>query len=446
MNATFRKNYLLGVLLLILAFNIVDGQVLGLVLQNIKDDLQVTDTQLGFLTGIAFAVFYSIVGVPIARWADRGNRVLIIGLTTAIWSAAVSLCGMAANFTQLLLIRIPVAVGESGCIPSAHSLIADYFGRASRPRAVGIYMLGAYLGVVIGNFGAGWLNELYGWRETFMLLGLPGLILSALAWFTLREPRLHPLEPGLPSAPTVAPSAASPAPSLREVFATLWSSKTFRHLLLGFSVVYFFGTGIGQWQPAFLIRSYGIKTGELGTWFALIYGIGGMAGTYFGGTWASRNAANNERLQLKAIAIAYSSFGVLSTFTYLAPNLYLTLALMGLSAMGIAMASGPLLATIQTLVPERMRALSIAMIYLFANLIGSGLGPLAVGALSDALRPVLGEESLRYALLALSPGYFWVGWHLWRASRCVMADLAALRTDDADSDDTEHVVANVSAR
>src|SRR5579863_7823636 len=138
------RRYLLAVLLAILAFNSVDGYALGLVLQNIKADLHLTDTQLGVLTGIAFALFYSVLGIPIARWADRGNRVTIIAITTAVWSAAVSLCGVAGTFTQLLLIRIPVAVGESGCIPSAHSLIADYFTRAARPRAVGIYMMGAY--------------------------------------------------------------------------------------------------------------------------------------------------------------------------------------------------------------------------------------------------------------------------------------------------------------
>src|SRR5687768_16882052 len=183
------KVYLLVLLLVICAFNYIDRLALGLVLQDIKVDLSLTDTQLGLLSGIAFALFYSIMGIPIARWADRGNRVAIITFTTALWSAAVALCGVASNFVQLLLIRIGVAVGEAGCTPPAHSLIADYFTRAERPRAVAIYMLGGQLSVV-GYLWAGWLNELYGWRVTFMLLGLPGLGLAALAWLTLREPRL----------------------------------------------------------------------------------------------------------------------------------------------------------------------------------------------------------------------------------------------------------------
>src|SRR5258708_1391950 len=183
------KKYLLAVLLVILAFNYTDRCALGIVLQDIKGDLKLSDTQLGLLSGIAFALFYSVMGIPIARWADRGNRVSIIAITCALWSAMVVLSGVAAGFTQLLVIRIGVAVGEAGCIPPAHSLIADYFTRGERPRAFSIYMLGGSLSAAFGYFGAGWLNQFYGWRITFMLIGLPGLVLAALAWFTLREPR-----------------------------------------------------------------------------------------------------------------------------------------------------------------------------------------------------------------------------------------------------------------
>src|SRR5687767_13558141 len=182
MRHTVYKNYLLGLLTLILLFNCVDRLALGLLLQEIKIDLNLSDTQLGFLSGIAFALFYSIMGIPIARWADRGNRTVIISLTTAVWSLMVALCGAAGSFMQLMLIRIGVAIGEAGCVPPAHSLIADYFSRAERPRAVAIYMLGGPLSVIIGNFLAGWLNEFYGWRMTFAILGLPGLVLAALAW------------------------------------------------------------------------------------------------------------------------------------------------------------------------------------------------------------------------------------------------------------------------
>jgi MFS family permease len=427
------KNYLLTVLLAVYAFNAVDRLALGLVLQNIKADLVLSDTQLGFLTGIAFALFYSTMGIPIARWADRGDRITIIMVTTALWSVMVALCGAAGSFVQLLLIRIGVAVGEAGCLPPAHSLIADHFTRAERPRAAAIYMMGSSLGVALGYFVAGWLNEFYGWRATFLNLGWPGLALAALAWYTLKEPRrATPAVEGRAEAAdrrgearADPPAHCATEPSLQEVYRTLWASTTFRHLLFCFSVISFFGYGIGQWQAAFFIRSFGLKTGELGTWFALIYGVGGLAGTYLGGEMAARYAANNERLQLRVMAVAFGVFGLVSSLIYISSNRYWAFGIMALAVIGVSGVVGPLFATIQSLVPDRMRALSIATIYLFANLIGMGLGPLATGALSDLIRPWAGDESLRYSLLALCPGYWWGAWHLSRSASTVTQELQA---------------------
>jgi predicted MFS family arabinose efflux permease len=353
LSATRYRQFMLIVLLVIFAFNFVDRLVIGLVLQDIKTDLHLTDTQLGLLTGTAFAIFYSIMGLPIARWADRGNRVTLIAVTTLLWSAAVVLCGLVQSFWHLLSIRIGVAVGEAGCMPPAHSLIADHFNRAERPRAVSTYMLGAPLSAVIGYFLAGWLNELYGWRMTFVILGLPGIVLAAIAWITLREPRCSR------ESATLIRSSRS-APKLGLVAATLWRNVTFRHLLLCFAVTYFFGSGILQWQPAFFIRSFGLRTGELGTWFALIYGLGGLLGTYLGGVLASRYAANDERLQLKAMAAAYAGFGVVSAAIYTSQDVHFAFAMTALSAIGGTVAMGPMFAMIQSLVPPDMRAVSIA--------------------------------------------------------------------------------------
>jgi MFS family permease len=431
------RAYLLAVLLVILAFNYVDRYALGWVLESIKTDLHLSDSQLGFLGGIAFALFYSVMGIPIARWADRGNRVTIVSITAIVWSAMVALCGAATSFVQLLLIRIGVGVGEAGCIPPAHSLIADHFTRAERPRAVAIYMQGASVSVVIGYFLAGWLNELYGWRTMFVLLSVPGLLLGIVARVTLSEPRLK----GRMSQATprgVIPPAVSPTgqrsakhPSLKEVCASLWANRSFRHLLWCYSLLSFFNYGVLNWQPAFFVRSFGMNTGELGTWFAVVYGVSTLLGIYGGGEWASRRAPNNEPLQLKAMAIANAIFnGVLWSLVYFMHTRYLAFALMGLANLGSTMIYGPLFATFQTLVSPRMRAMSIAIVYFFANLIGLGLGPVAVGALSDALRPLVGEESLRYALFALCPGYLWASWHLWRASRTVTRDLLAPSSED----------------
>lgn len=424
MRETTYKRYLLMVLMAILAFNFVDRTALGIVLQDIKKDLVLTDTQLGLLSGIAFALFYSTMGIPIARWADRGNRVTIISLTTVLWSAAVALCAAAASFIQLLAIRVAVGIGEAGCIPPAHSLLADTFTRAERPRAVARYMLGLPLALVIGYFAAGWLNQELGWRRTFLILGLPGLVLAAIARLSLREPRSRD------ASAARALVSAEPPPSLGETCATLWANTSFRHLLFCFSVWYFFGYGLVQWQPAFFIRSHGLQTGELGTWFALINGVGGGLGVYLGGEWAARYAARNERAQLNACAAAFGVFALLNACAYLAPSRLEAFAALALASLGGNVAQGPILATMQTLVSSRMRALSIALVYLFSNLIGMGLGPLATGALSDLLRPRFGEESLRYALLILCPGYLWAAWHLWRAGCTVAQDLKAAHAQD----------------
>lgn len=418
------RSYLLITLLIVFACNNIDRVALGMVLQNIKADLHLSDTQLGFLGGISFALFYSVMGLPIARWADRGNRVAIIAVTAGLWSVAVALSGAAGNFTQLLLIRIGVAVGEAGCVPPALSLISDYFNRAERPRALAVYTLGPPLSFLIGFILTGWWNESYGWRMTFLLLALPGLLLSVVTWCTLVEPRRT--KGGALSAP-FAQLETMVTPGLQDstwhVCVTLWNNTSFRDMLICISLIYFFGYGLLQWQPAFFIRSYGLNTGEVGTWLGITEGIAGIVGTVVGGELASRYAANNEPLQLKAMAWSLVSFGLFSTFIYISPNKYVAFGLNGLANLGLSLANGPLFSTVQTLVPSRMRATSIAVIYMFANFIGMGLGPLAVGALSDVVRQWEGEESLRYVLMISSPGYFWGAWHLWRASKTVLRDL-----------------------
>lgn len=410
------KFYMLGVLVIVQAFTTIDNVVIGLVLQSIKLDLRLSDTELGFLSGMAFALFYSIMGLPIARWADRGNRVVIITAAMSIWSVMVSLCGLASNFVQLLLCRVGLAVGEAGCSPTANSLIADYFGRAERPRAASIFMLGSSIGLFFGYLAAGWITEAYGWRVTFIAMGLPGLVPAILAALTLREPRRQ----------TRILATPVDQPSLRDLFITLWRSHTFRNMFFCWSVASFFGTGMGQWAPTFFIRSFGLNTGELGAWFAAIYGVGGALGIYMGGYLATRFAARNERLQLTGMALVYGFCGVTAALSYLSHNVYLTFALLAVGHLAGYTIAGPLYATVQSLVPPRMRAAAFAVLLLFSNLIGLGLGPLATGALSDALNPWLGQESLRYALLILTPGYLWCGLHVWLGRKTVAEDVTMM--------------------
>lgn len=432
-----RRGYLLFILTLILAFNYVDRFAMGILLEDIKADLSLTDTELGVLTGIAFALFYSVMGLPIARWADGGDRVRILTLTTTLWSAAVALCAAAAGFVQLLLARIGVAVGEAGCYGPALSLISDHYDRSERPRAVARFMLGIPLAMVIGYFAGGWINELFGWRMAFIAIGLPGLALAGLAWWTLQDPRSLPAE-NQPSKLNVQEQSVQeylPA-SARGVLMALFRNGAYRHLLACFSIWGFFGYGVQQWQPAFFMRSYSIESGVLGTWLVLTVGLSGLAGTWFGGDIISKLAGEDEPRQLKIVALLYAAGAVTGSAVYLVPTVEGAMLALTVTTLLFAAGNGPLFAASQTLVAPRMRATSIAVMYFFCNLIGLGLGPLCVGALSDALSRNLGDESLRYALLVFSPGYLWCAWHLWRA-----AQQASVRdTLDCTSDRTERTL------
>lgn len=413
------RNYFLILLMTILAFNNADRLTLGIVLQDVQKDLLLSDTQLGLLTGIAFSLFYAVMGIPIARWADRGNRATIIAVTTLTWSVAVALCGTAKTFLQLILIRIAAAVGEAGCLPPAHSLIADTFPRAERPRAVARYMIGGPVALTIGYFAAGWLNQFLSWRKTFLIVGAPGLLLAILAYLTLKDPRESIKSNVAPELTIAAEDDAQTNIPLKEVWRSLWSNAAFRHLVICYSVWAFFGVGILQWQPTFFIRSFGLRTGELGSWFAFIHGVCGGLGIYLGGEWAARYAANNERRQLNACAVAFIFFAFLNAAAYLVPLPLESFGLLALAAFGGNMVQGPFFATVQTLIEPPMRAMSIALMLFFSNLIGNGLGPLAAGVMSDAMRGRMGQDSLRYALVVLCPGYFWAAWHLWRASQAM---------------------------
>jgi MFS transporter, Spinster family, sphingosine-1-phosphate transporter len=282
--------------------------------------------------------------------------------------------------------------------------------------------------VIAGYSLAAWLNESFGWRMMFVLLGAPGLLIAVAARVTLREPRLTaPAGAGRTSL-SVSLDENPKRPSVREVCVRLFSISTFRHLLLFLSVSFFFMYGLMQWQPTFFIRSHGFSSAQIGAWFALSYGVAGLLGNYVGGAWASRYARHDEQRQLRIVSVATTGSAVLSAGVYVSPSPYLALVLMSFVVFLLNVCSAPTYATIQTLVPERMRATAIAIMLLFANLIGMGLGPLAIGVLSDSLQARAGNESLRYASLILTPGCIWAGWHAWWASKRVLRDIETVPT------------------
>jgi len=391
------KHYAVLVLMFILAFSYVDRTALAVVTQSIEDDLRLSDTQLGLLTGVGFALFASLMAVPIARWADRGNRVAVVSLTTAAWSVAVALSGLASGFVSLLLARSVVASGEGGCEPLAGSMIPDLFSRSERPRAMGRYYIGISLGLMAGYFVGGWLNEWYGWRNTFIAIGAGGMPLVLLARLTLREPRRMRGDP-----PGNTHASLPRRTTLRAVIGCVGAIPAFRQLLLFCLIWFFSGWAITYWLPTFFIRSHHMATGVLGTGLAVVYGVSGLVGAWLGGEWSSRVAPKNERLQLRVAAwlmVAETS------------------------------AFGSIFATLQTIVPNDMRATAQALVKLLPSFIGAGFGPMTAGALSDMLRSWVGAESIRVALLALCVGYLWAAYHLWRSSSTVMRDIAAAQNE-----------------
>ena len=364
------------------------------------------------MTGMAFALFYAIAGVPLARWSDRGNRNVVITITTGLWSAMVVLCGLVGNYTQLLLVRVGVAVGEAGCLPPAQSLIADYFDRAERPRAMATYWLCFPISVIVGFLGGGWLAETVGWRMTFIIMGVPGILLAILVKFTLREPRLKQT--------TIIDVEQ---PSWSEVRRTLWQTQAFRHIVLAFCVSYFFSLGMFSWLPTFFMRSHGMQLGEVGIWLALTIGVCGLFGTYLGGVLTSRYAAGKEALQMRAVALLMSIMALVNVMTYLPSNRYIALAFLAMAAVVATSMNGAIFSSIQSLTNDRMRSVAIALIFLLANLIGMGLGPLAVGVVSDLFAPLFGQDSLRYALVSFSPGLLWVAYHYWKSAATIEEDI-----------------------
>ena len=412
------KHYVIGALLVVYTFNFVDRQILSLLIQPIKDELQLSDTQLGFLSGLAFAFFYTTLGIPIARLADRRNRVSIISICLALWSGMTALCGLAGNFWHLLLARIGVGIGEAGCTPPAHSVIADYFPRAERSRALSIYMLGIPLGILVGYLVGGWVNELYGWRIAFFTLGIPGVLLAVFVKLTLREPargRVDGLE-----------NHREPVPTLREVLSYLWRQSSFRHLVIANVIIAFMNQGVFQWMPAFFIRSYGMTTGELGTWLALTHGVGGLIGIYLAGLLTGRYGEGNEHRQTRVIAIATVMVMPSALIIFLSTDKYLALWMQLPIALFALFFLGPLFGLVQSLASLRMRATASALVLLIVNLIGHGFGPQLVGLVSDLLSPLFYREALRYSLVLFSLLPLWAAWHFLLAGRTIRADIQAV--------------------
>ena len=370
---------------------------------------------MGFLSGIAFALFYATLGIPIAIFADRSNRRNIIAWSIAIWSAMTALCGMANNFWQLALARIGVGIGEAGSSPPSHSMIADLYPKEKRSSAMSIYALGVYLGIMIGFIVGGFVAQWWGWRAAFFVVGLPGILIALLVRFTMVEP------------PRGFADGVKPPPlgkvNIKAGFAVLWRVRTTRHVVLGVSLTALVGYGTIVWNPAFLIRSHGLTPGQVGLFLGPLMGIVGGLGAWIGGMLADKLAARDASWNAwivglaKLIAIPFIVAFYMIDSTFWALVVYCPAVFLG------AFYLGPSFAMIQSLTPLRSRALASAIMLLVLNLVGLGLGPQLIGIASDMVSGTFGTDSLRYALIGAAFLNIWACAHYYFAGRTLRHDL-----------------------
>lgn len=428
-SAAYRR-YALWVLLIIYTLNFLDRQVVNILAEPIKRDLGLADWQLGMMTGLAFAIFYTVLGIPIARLAETKNRPFIIGASVAAWSAFTVLCGFTQNFWQLILMRIGVGVGEAGCTPPAHSLITDYVPKEKRASAIAFYSIGTPLGTLVGMAMGGLVADAYGWRVAFMVAGAPGVIFALIAAFTLIEPRRQ-------LAADIAARAGAQI-TFAAALAVLATKKTFWLVALAASIKAFIGYGYAPFIASFFFRNHGPEIAQLAAGFGLksagflglalglIGGTAGVVGAWLGGLLADRLGAKDLRAYVTVPAIA-SLVTIPIFITALSVDApMIAIGFLAINALLATLWYGPVYATAQSIVDPSMRATASAVLLLIINLIGLGMGPVAVGLLSDVLAGPggLGEaEGVRWALM-LSSGLGLVAFGLfWRARKTIREEM-----------------------
>lgn len=408
------RNYVLFILFLFYTFNFIDRQILVILQESIKADLDLKDYQLGLLTGFSFAIFYVTAGIPIARLADRSNRRNIMAFSLTLWSGMTALSGLVTSYGQLVLARVGVGIGEAGCSPPAHSMISDMYGRKERSTALSIYSTGIYFGILLGFLIGGYVSEYYDWRTTFLIVGIPGIGLAAIMMLTVREPlrRQHENQ------------AAVSAMSLKDSLRIFFQKRSFRYFALGCAMAGFVAYGTGNFMPSYLARSHGMSNGEIGLWLSLINGIGGMIGTFFGGYLSDKYGATDKRWFLWIPAIGGLLSFPLYLWVFLTSNTDLMLWVMPLPFILATFYLGPCIACAHMVVSPAQRAMASAVLFFVLNLIGLGLGPVIIGGISDILAVTYGEtEGLRYALIIGSFGIILKAYLFYKGGQHLKADI-----------------------
>ncbi len=415
MNGRGYRWYVVVVLTLVGVLNVVDRQILAILLEPIKEELGASDTQMGFLTGFAFVLFYSLASLPLARVADQRRRVTLITTCVAVWSSFTILAGRVANFGQLALARFGLGIGEAGSGPASQSIVADYFGPEERALPMAFIAASVPIGLMVSFFVGGYLVESVGWRATLFWVGAPGLVLGAVVGLTVREPARGASEHS---------HAEVRSYGLSETLSDLWSLRSFRWIVLGASLDVFAGYVLLVWSPSYLMRVHGMGPAEAGAWLGTASGVGGIAGTFLGGAFAQRMGRTDLRWLLKAPALTCALAAPCAFLFLTMPGQYAPYFFFGVMFFGPAM-YGPVLTLTQGLAKVRMRAMAAAILTLLYSLIGIGLGPLATGMLSDALTPSLGDHAIRYAMGLSMVGFLGATAAFLMGSRHLEGDLPA---------------------
>jgi MFS family permease len=420
--STGYSNYVLLVLFLGYVSNSLDRGILNVLLPPIQEEFDLSYTQLGLLGGIAFALFYSTLGIPIASLADRTSRKWVLAASMATWSAMTALCGFAGNFLQLLGARVGTAIGEAGGSPPSHSLIADYFPISRRGTALSIYALGVSVGAVIAGPLGGIGNDLWGWRTAFIVAGAPGLFIALLVALTVKEPP-RGMSDGIAikAAAKGNPFAAVP---------DILRRKAFRHMALAAALHAFVWYGAGNFNSVFLRETHGLSSSTYGSLIAAFAACGAV-GTFLGGLASDRLSSRfgDERFYMwvpggaAVIGIPFQLLG------YLAPTIPLVVVGFALSAFFASFFFGPSFAMAQGLASPSRRAIAASVLLFIQTMIGLGLGPVITGWIADTFTSLRLAEPLRYALVLVALINLWSGFHYWLASRTVRADLAEAKSE-----------------
>ncbi|WP_428410287.1 spinster family MFS transporter [Hyphococcus sp.] len=411
------RNYVLFVLFLGYVVNALDRSILNILLPAIQEEFSLSYTELGFLGGIAFALFYATCGIPIASLADRTSRKWILASSIAFWSVMTALCGFARNFPMLLAARIGTAIGEAGGSPPSHSLISDYFSLKKRGTALSIYALGVPLGGMLGLYLGGHGNDWWGWRTTFIVAGLPGIAVALLVALTVKEPKRENKGAGKVHNPFSAFSLVAKRPA-------------FLHMCLAAAMHALVWYGAGNFNAVFLVQNHAMTTSQVGTYFAS-FALVGAFGTFFGGFLSDRLSQkyNDERFYM-LVPGASVIIGVPFQFVcYLHPNVDFVMAGFAINAFFASVFFGPSFAMAQALVPASNRALAASLLLFIQTMIGLGLGPLIAGMISDILVPTFNENALRYALVTIALFNIWSGVHYYLASRTVRRDIESAKAE-----------------